>query len=57
MNTRRFNWLVLLVGGMICVAVGILGIAAGQEEAAVEWLELGCAFGIGSVVLWRMHLP
>ena len=57
MRTRRFNWVILLIGALICLAVGALGVAAGEAPKTTVWFALGAGFLIGSCILYRMRLP
>lgn len=57
MNTRRFNWIILMVGGLIMVGIGSAGILAGGGTATVPWFALGAGFLVGGLALRRMRLP
>ncbi|MFC5501305.1 hypothetical protein ACFPJ4_03510 [Lysinimonas soli] len=57
MRTRRFNWIVLLVGGVLCVLVGLLDVLSGRAPATVTWFVFGAGLLVGSVILRRMRLP
>jgi hypothetical protein len=57
MKTGRFNWIVLLVLGTACLAIGALGLFAGEPAKTVVWFALGAGALVGFVVLYRMRLP
>ena len=57
MSTRRFNWIVLLVGGLIGFSIAAGRVAMGDPSGAVGWLAFGSTLVAGSFVLRRMRLP
>lgn len=57
MSTRRFNWIILLVGGIALVGVGVAGVIAEAGANTVPWFALGAGLLAGAIVLRRMRLP
>jgi len=55
MASRRFNWIVLLVSGVLFVGIGALEAGSGKPTA-VGWFAFGGALLVGSVLLKRMRL-
>src|SRR5690606_35050808 len=56
-STAWFNWIVLLVSGLLMLGVGATGVAAGAADRAVAWFVIGLGLLLGAVVLRRMRLP
>lgn len=57
MRTRRLNWVILLVGALACLAIGAVGVAAGEAVRTTVWFILGAVLLVGSGILYRMRLP
>jgi hypothetical protein len=56
-GTARFNWIVLLVSGLLMFGIGATGVAAGAADRTTVWFVMGLGLLIGAVVLRRMRLP
>jgi hypothetical protein len=56
-QTRRFNWIILLVASLISFGVGVAGVVAGAGTSTAPWFVIGTAALIGAFVLHRMRLP
>jgi hypothetical protein len=60
-SSRQWNWLVLLVFGLFLVAIGVSGFFVGRTTAfpteQLVLVTIGAVSLVGSLVLWRKHLP
>jgi Flp pilus assembly protein TadB len=58
MNSMRWNWLVLVVGGAIALLIGAAGVAVGALRTTQEpivFFTMGVAFVVGGIVLRRWY--
>ncbi|MDH6181419.1 hypothetical protein M2152_001601 [Microbacteriaceae bacterium SG_E_30_P1] len=55
--SRRFNWIVLLVGAIVTTGIGVAGVLADDAYEAVPWFVIGICLAGGSVILRLMRLP
>jgi predicted phage tail protein len=56
-NTRRFNWIALLVGALVFATVGLIGLLAGGGTETTVFFALGASCLIGAIRLYRQRLP